>query len=185
MEETKTNIQSSITNKLTYHWHALYTRSRHEKRVYDELIYDEIEAYLPLHTVIKQWSDRKKKVEEPMIRSYVFVKISEKEYYDVLNIPAAVRYVTFEGKAASIPEWQIDVMKKALEYNLPHYYSNEIYAKGEKIKITDGPLCGREGEVVHDTNGKQKVIIRIANIGYSMVVESPVSIVKKVKSLKD
>jgi transcription antitermination factor NusG len=115
MKETETNHNTSGVNRLTYNWHALYTRSRHEKRVYDELIYDEIEAYLPLHTVIKQWSDRKKKVEEPMIRSYVFVKISEKEYYNVLNIPAAVRYVTFEGKAAPIPEWQIDVMKKALE----------------------------------------------------------------------
>lgn len=169
-----------MSNQLTYNWYALYTKSRHEKKVYQELVEQNIEAYIPIHTVIKQWSDRKKKVEEPMIRSYVFVKVSEKEYYDVLNIPGASRYVTFEGKAASIPEWQIEAMRKMLEYNLPHYYSNESFSKGDKIRITEGPLCGLNGEVVHDSKGKQKVIIRIENIGYSMVIESPSSIIESI-----
>lgn len=167
-------------SRLEYHWYALYTRSRQEKKVYQELTDQNIEAYLPLETKIKQWSDRKKKVEVPMIRSYVFVKSSEKEYYDILNTLGAVRYVTFEGKAASIPEWQIDVMRKMLDHSLPHHFSDERFFKGEQINITEGPLKGYEGEVVNDSKGKQKVIIRIANIGYSMVIESPLVFVKKI-----
>ena len=168
------------SNQLVYQWYALYTRSRQEKKVYQELINQNIEAYLPLETKIKQWSDRKKKVEEPMIRSYVFVKSSEKEYYDILNIIGAVRYICFEGKAAPIPEWQIDAMRKLLEYNLPHNFSDEHFFKGEQIRIAEGPLKGFEGEVVNNSKGKQKVIIRISNIGYSMVIESPLVFVKKV-----
>ena len=166
-----------MNHKLTYHWYALYTKSRNEKKVYDQLLNQGVEAFLPLETKMKQWSDRKKKVEEPMIRSYVFVKASEKEYYDILNTPGAVRYITFEGKAAPIPEWQIDAMRKMIEYKQEHYFTGETFRKGDSIEITDGPLRGYNGEVVRDSEGKKKVIIRISNIGYSMIVESPASIV--------
>lgn len=168
-------------SKLEYHWYALYTRSRQEKKVYQLLQEQNIESYLPLEKKIKQWSDRKKKVEEPMIRSYVFVKSSEKEYYDILNTHGAVRYVTFEGKAAPIPEWQMEAMKKINEHHLHHYYTDQKYYKGELVTIAEGPLKGFEGEVVNDSEGKQKVIIRISNIGYSMVIESPLVFVEKVK----
>jgi len=114
-----------------------------------------------------------------MIRSYVFVKSSEREYYDILNITGAVRYVTFEGKAAPIPEWQIDAMKKMVDYNEPHHYSGAHFLKGEKVMIEAGPLKGYEGEVVKDNKGKSKLIIRIENIGYSLVIESPAAIVGK------
>jgi len=185
MNTSNSNNKTVKTHKLVYSWYALYTRSRQEKKVYKELTDQSIEAYLPLEIKIRQWSDRKKKVEEPMIRSYVFVKSSEKEYYDILNTFGAVRYVTFEGKAAPIPEWQIDAMKKMLNHNLPHHYSDERFLKGEQISITDGPLKGFDGEVVNDSAGKQKVIIRVANIGYSLVINSPLAFVKKVMNEKE
>ena len=68
-------------------WYALYTRSRSEKKVLIELQYAQIEAYLPLVTRLKMWSDRKKKVEEPLFRSYIFVYIDEREYFTALNVP--------------------------------------------------------------------------------------------------
>ena len=173
------SAKQGISRKIVYKWYALYTKSRQEKKVSEELQFNGIESYLPLVTTVKQWSDRKKKVEEPLIRSYVFVKSSEKEYYKILNTTGVVKYITFEGKAAPIPEWQIDAMKKMIDYNQPHYYSTQNFLKGEKIKITQGPLQGYEGEVVRDINGKKKVIIRISNIGYSLVIETPVSIVMK------
>ncbi|MBU1012585.1 MAG: UpxY family transcription antiterminator [Bacteroidetes bacterium] len=167
--------------QLSYHWYALYTKSMQEKKVYAEIIKRGFNAYLPLETKIKQWSDRKKKVEVPMIRSYVFVNISEKEYYDIVNITGAVRYVTFEGKAVAIPEWQIDAMKKMVEFKAPHYYSGERFLKGEMIIIESGPLKGYEGEVVKDNNGKNKIIIRIKDIGYSLILEHAASVTKKSK----
>jgi transcriptional antiterminator RfaH len=78
-----------------------------------------IDAYLPLQKKLKVWSDRKKWVEEPLIRSYVFVRVCEREYYEVLNIQGVVKYVTFNSKAAPIPDWQIDAMKKVVASDLP------------------------------------------------------------------
>lgn len=171
---------NSSNKNLIYSWYALYTKSRQEKKVFAELEQRGFTAYLPLEIKIRQWSDRKKKVEEPMIRSYVFIQTSEKEYYDILNISGAVRYVSFEGKAASIPEWQIDVMRKMTDTSTSHFYTSESFKKGEKISIEEGPLKGYNGEVVKDNKGNRKLIIRIENIGYSLVIESSATKVRKV-----
>ena len=158
-------------NKLTYNWYALYTRPRWEKKVYNELNISGFEAYLPLVKKIKQWSDRKKIIEEPLIKSYVFVKTSEKEYYDILNVDGAVRYIFFEGKAASIPEWQIDLLQKTIENNLSFRLTNEKLKPGEKINIKGGPLKGCKGEIIK-IKGKNKLVIRIENIGYNLLIET-------------
>ena len=92
-------------------WYAVYTRSRAEKQLMGLLAEKGIEAYVPLHKVMRQWSDRKKLVEVPLIRSYCFVKVAPRDYQKVLNTPGAVRYVWFSGKPAEIPERQIDALK--------------------------------------------------------------------------
>ncbi len=153
-----------------YHWHALYTRPRWEKKVQRELELQGYEHYLPLVTRVKQWSDRKKKVEEPLIKSYIFVRVSEKEYYDVLNVDGAVAYVTFEGKAAPIPEWQIAAVRKTIENMLPFELTGEKLQPGEHVKIKEGDLKGLEGEILR-IKGKSKLVIRIESVGYSLVVE--------------
>jgi transcriptional antiterminator RfaH len=157
-------------------------RSRAEKAVYDRFIDQGIEAFLPLERKLRKWSDRKKWVEVPYINSYVFVKSSEKEYFDVLNTFNVVRFVAFEGQAAIIPEWQIDVMKKIVSSKESFHFSSHRFQKGEKIVIESGVLTGFSGEVIHDSTGKKKVLIRIDQIGYSLVVEMDILEVKKVKS---
>jgi transcriptional antiterminator RfaH len=157
-----------IRNK-EYKWYAIYTKSRTEKKVANLLKREHIEAYLPLKKTLKQWSDRKKWVEEPLIHSYVFVKISEKEYYTVLNIPGTLRYVSFEGKAASIAEWQISALKKVVEGNDDYELSTEIFEKGNKIQITSGTLAGIYGEII-EIRGNKKFIIKIEHIGYSILL---------------
>lgn len=169
--------------KLVYHWYALYTKPRHEKKVYAEVLKNGFIAYLPLEKKIRQWHDRKKKVEEPLIRSYVFVKSSEREYYDILNINGALSYVRFEGKAASIPDWQIEAMKKMLDHNIPHHYSGERFLKGEKVLIESGPLKGYEGEIIKDNKRNSKLVIQIGKIGYSLVIEDQFPKLKKLLSL--
>ena len=78
------------------HWHALYVRSRSEKKVLTQLEDLGMEAYLPLVIRVKQWSDRRKKVEEPLFKSYVFVRSSEKEHLTILGLYGVVRFVSFE-----------------------------------------------------------------------------------------
>jgi len=167
---------------LEYHWYAAYTRSRGEK-IAAQLLQDQgIEVYLPLQRKLRQWSDRKKWVEVPYINSYIFVYTSEKEYYDILNTQGVIRYITFEGKAASIPDWQIDAMKKIIASDTPVTFSAHRFRKGEKVQIDAGALMGQEGEVVKDTDGKKKVIIRIGNLGVSMMLHIDISDIRKIET---
>ncbi len=128
------------------------------------------DVYLPLVKTIRQWSDRKKKVEIPLIPGYVFVQVNEKEYYQVVNTPGVVRYVTFEGKAAPIPEKQILLIKQSIEGNLMIEPSQEKFEPGEKVKIISGPLNGFEGELL-TINRKSNLIIRLDAIGYTLKIE--------------
>ena len=162
---------------LKYNWYAVYTKSRAEKKIYEELCDSSYEAYLPLVKILKQWSDRKKWVQEPLIRSYVFVKASEKEYYDILNINGIVKYVTFEGKAAPIPEYQIDALRASIDNKLDISVTTDRYKKGEIINIAHGPMKGHKGEIV-EISGKKHFLIRIENIGYSLVVKLPADYVE-------
>lgn len=167
---------------IIYNWYAVYVRSRAEKVVYESFIDQGFEAFLPLERKLRKWSDRKKWVEVPYINSYVFVKSSEKEYFDVLNTFNVIRFITFEGKAAVIPEWQIDAMRKIVTSKESFRFSSHRFQKGEKIVIESGALVGYTGEVIHDSDGKKKILIRIEQIGYSLVVEMDILEVKKVKS---
>jgi len=152
-----------------YKWYAIYTKSRAEKKVATFLLKEQIEVYLPLKKTLRQWSDRKKWVDEPLIRSYVFVRISEKEYYIALNTPGAMKFVTFGGKAAPIADWQIKALQQIVAGVDEYELSTEIFEKGNKIKITSGPMTGVFGEII-ETRGNKKFIIRIEQIGCSILL---------------
>ena len=158
--------------ELKYNWYAMYTKPRWEKKVYDLLNDKGIDVFLPMITTTKVWSDRKKKVTEPLLKSYIFVKVSEKEYYDAVNTDGAVSYIRFEGKAAPIPEWQIDIVKKIIEKNIAFNLSNEHFAPGEKIIIEYGDLSGQTGEIIRTKSGQKKLIVRIGELGYTLEIDS-------------
>src|ERR1700710_1594469 len=99
----------SILN--TYKWYPVYTNPRAEKKACDALTNKGILAYLPLHRQLKQWSDRKKWVEEPFIKSYIFVNIVEHEQADVLMTKGVSRFLYFSGKPAFMPDRQIKELK--------------------------------------------------------------------------
>lgn len=153
-----------------YRWYAVYTRSRGEKKVAELMHKNGYQVYLPLVKTLRQWSDRKKKVEVPLISSYVFVKVSEKEYYSILNTPGALAYVTFEGKAAPIRESQMEAMRMAVEGNLDIELTQEGIGLGERVKIISGPMKGAEGEYI-ETVHKHNFIINLDHIGFSLKVE--------------
>ena len=152
-------------------WYVIYTRSRAEKRVFDELTIREIECFLPLQKKLRQWKDRKKWVEMPLIPGYSFVHISRKEYDKVLQTNNVVGYVFFEGKAATIPDDQIDALKKMIsEFDVEVHVSNENFAKGKKIEIVSGPLLGLKGELA-EVRGKNRFLVRIIQINTTFSVE--------------
>ncbi|MGE0078344.1 MAG: UpxY family transcription antiterminator [Bacteroidales bacterium] len=161
-----------------FFWYAAYTKPRNEKKVYDRLVEKGIETFLPLQKRLKQWSDRKKMVEEPLFRSYIFVHINVKDYYNVLNTSGVVRYVTFGGKAAPIPERQINQVKELLVQGVEIELLDENIVPGTKVEVKFGDLKGIVGELI-EHSGKKKVVIRIDHVSHSLLVTLPAEYVTK------
>jgi transcription antitermination factor NusG len=127
-------------------WYVLYTKPRQEKKVSDSLNALGIEAYCPLVTVVKQWSDRKKKVQIPLINSYVFVNIEEHQREAVFKVSGIVRYLFWLGKPAVVRAIEIEALQKSLEGIVASFEVSAIQ-KDTLYKIPEGPFQGFEGIV--------------------------------------
>ena len=168
------------------HWHALYVRSRAEKKVFEQLEEMGYEAYLPLITRIKQWSDRKKKVEEPLFRSYVFVRNSERQHYYILGVYGVVKFVTFEHKAVVVPDKQILAIKKYIDNPVDdeEELKNIDLKEGQLVRITNGPLQGQIGRLV-SVKSKRRLLIKIDVVGQAIPVSIPRTKVEPVEENRE
>jgi len=153
-------------------WFAIYVKSRSEKKVALALEDHGIAFYLPLIRVLKQWSDRKKWVEEPLFKSYIFVEIEEIQYYEVLQVPGVVRYITFEKKAVPIRTAQIEAIKYFLDEKTPEFDAEQKWEKGHQVEVISGSMTGLIGQLV-DVKGKHKVSITIDAINRSILIQIP------------
>ena len=163
-----------------YIWYALYTRSRVEKKAYDELKKRGIHAFLPLRKTIRQWSDRKKMVEVPLFNSYLFVCITDKEHLPALQVEGIVRFVSFEGKAVPIPPQQIEAIKAYLGEGAPEYDESGINLEtGINVEITRGPMMGLHG-ILLTLQGKHRVKVEIECVGQSLIIDVPRTSLRKV-----
>uniref|UniRef100_UPI0032175103 UpxY family transcription antiterminator n=1 Tax=uncultured Draconibacterium sp. TaxID=1573823 RepID=UPI0032175103 len=113
---------------------------------------------------LRQWKDRKKWVDTPLIPGYCFVHITRKEYDAVLQLQNVVCYVTFEGKAAVVPPEQIQSLQQLVnQYKFDITVSHENFKQGKLVEIIKGPLVGMRGELI-ETRGKNKFMIRMEKI---------------------
>jgi transcriptional antiterminator RfaH len=151
-------------------WYPVYTKARAEKKAFELLSTKGIESYLPLQRRLKQWSDRKKWVEEPLLKSYLFVRISVPQRTEVLMTKGVAGFLYFSGKIASMPERQINELKLVMASPYELEVTATHLEAGEKIVIKAGPLKGLTGEVVAYRSKKQ-LILRLENLGYSIVVQ--------------
>ncbi len=161
-------------------WFAVYTKPRNEKKVLKFLSDKGINAYAPIQKRLKKWSDRRKWVEEPLISSYVFVNIAPAHYYDVLNTPGIVRYITFEGKAVPIPEKQIEVLRRLVASETEIEVYPEKFTEGDRVEVRTGPLFGLQGELV-EFRGRRMVLLRIDQIGQSLLLNIPLAFLEPLK----
>ena len=161
-------------------WFAVYVKSRSEKKVFKLLDEMGIESFLPLITRVKQWSDRKKKVEEPLFRSYLFVNISLSDYYTVLNVNGVVKFITFEKKPVPVPDNQIIAIKEYLNDTELHSIDYEDFKEGELVRIKSGQMKDLVGRFIK-INGKHRVIIDIEAVGQSIPINIARSNVEAVK----
>jgi transcription antitermination factor NusG len=160
-----------INSKRPKKWHVIYTRSRAEKKVLTELQIKNIECFLPLQRKLRQWKDRKKWVETPLISGYLFVYINREDYDKVLQTDNVVCYITFEGKAAIIPDCQINALKQLLQQSeIEVEVSVENFKPGKKVEIISGPLIGIRGELI-ETRGKNRFLLRFEQINNVLIIE--------------
>ena len=166
------------SNASTCKWYPVYTQPRAEKKACDALLSKGLEAYLPLHRQLKQWSDRRKWVEEPFIKSYLFVRIKEHEQTEVLMTKGISRFIYFSGKIASMPDRQIDELKLLMASPYELEITEENLQPGEKIVIKAGPLKGLSGEIISYRSQKQ-LALRLENLGYSIIVHVAASLIDR------
>lgn len=168
MKNTITANERNVNNN-TKEWFAIYVRSRYEKKVLNSLDEAGIESFVPLVTRIKQWSDRRKKVEEPLFKSYVFVHITKDEYYNVLHCNGVVKFITFEGKAAVIPENQILAIKEYISDGDINDIEYDEFNEGQLVRIKSGQMRGLVGRFA-EIRGKHRLIINIEVVGKSIPI---------------
>jgi transcription antitermination factor NusG len=147
-------------------WYAVYTKPRWEKKVADALIRKQVETYCPINRVTHQWSDRKKLVEEPLFKSYVFVRIPEAMKTTVRETSGIVNFVYWLGKPARIPDHEIELMRSFLkEYQDVQVESFPIH-ENDLVQITSGPLMYQRGRVVE--SGKNTVKAVLYSMGFAL-----------------
>jgi transcription antitermination factor NusG len=159
-------------------WYPVYTQPRAEKRAYEALMSKGINAYLPLHRQLKQWSDRKKWVEEPLIRSYLFVNITEQQQSEVLMTRGISRFLYFSGKPAMMPDRQISELKLLMASPYELEITEDNLQPGEKVFVKAGTLKGMTGEIVSYRSQRQ-LILRLESIGYSIIVHIAASLIAR------
>jgi len=154
-----------------YKWYAVYTKSRSEKRVQLELNEKGIENFLPMQRKLRKWSDRKKWVDTPVISGYVFVRICNKQYFEVLKTEGVVAFVRFENAPAVIRDEQIDLIKRLLHQHQVDVKSvKKHYKHGDPVEIIAGPLLGVQGKLIRHRN-TSRVIVQLENTELIFMLE--------------
>jgi transcription antitermination factor NusG len=162
-------------------WYALRVRSRHEKKVAALLKQKDIEISLPLLQVTRQWSDRKKLIQEPLFRGFVFARIPlQLKRFEALQTPGAVAFSGIAGKIKAIPDDQMYWLDQVL------HTSEEIklerdFPVGQRVRVTHGPWLGIEG-IVQETRAKARLVIWLEALMQGMSVTMEAALLEPLNS---
>lgn len=157
-------------------WYAVYTQPRAEKKVHGKLAQIGLEAFLPVRSVMRQWSDRVKRIEEPLFANYVFVKTTPEKRFEVLFIRELIRFIAFEGMPIPIRDSEIEAIRRVLTRSMAVCNETYRHKAGDKVKIDQGDFTGVEGYVVRQ-NGQAKRVVQIEALQQAISVELPAGFV--------
>jgi len=162
-------------------WFAVYTRYKREKVVLAELERKGIEVFLPIQKLLRQYGRKKRMVEMPLFSCYVFVKIKKGDYVPVLSTENVVRFIQFSGNLISIPEDEIDIIRRIIGEGILIEAEKGLLIEGDKVEIISGQLSGMQGNLL-EIQGKNKVLIELAYLGYTLKLELPTSYLQRLES---
>jgi transcription antitermination factor NusG len=171
-------VEQPVT--LPKQWFAIYTKPRWEKKIDAVLIRKGVNSWCPIQKTERFWSDRKKIIDEPLFRSYVFVHIDATERATVLSTAGVLNFVYYLGKPAIIRDEEIEIIKNYLGEKgaVLSVISAEGYREETKVLVNHGVFMGNEGTVIR--GGKKKVYVRLESLGQVMVVEFPTEFISPV-----
>jgi transcription termination/antitermination protein NusG len=162
-------------------WYVFYTKSRQEKKVRDLLDKSGYEVFLPMQTVMRQWSDRKKKVEVPLFNSYIFVREQDHRIAEILKTPGVAWNIRHNGKPAILREEEFQLIHRFINtgYFLEATGEVESFQVGDRAKIIDGPLAGITG-ILTGQDKNQRFSILLEGIQQVIQVQLPASLLTRV-----
>ena len=165
-------------------WYAIFTKPRAEKKVYQRMIENDIDVFLPLVKTVRQWSDRKKTVEVPLISSYVFVQMEEKDLFKTLPIQGTVSVLKHLGKPAKIKDVEIENLRILCGNGEYEQLFEEVnISKGDDVEVINGPFMGLIASCIKE--GKNhRVIVKIDALGNCFNVNIPLSFLRKIDKKK-
>ena len=150
-------------------WHVLYTKPRHEIKTLERLVQNGFEVYCPMKTTLKQWSDRKKKVSEPLLPSYIFIKITEKERATPLTDPSVLNYIFWLGKPATVRASEIDTLKGIISKEKVQEFEVRELKIGDEIEINKENFNVKKGIVKITSNNYIKAELK--ELGITIVLK--------------
>jgi transcription termination/antitermination protein NusG len=150
-------------------WYAIWTRSRHEQAVRDQLARKGVESFLPTITRWSRWKDRKKKIDWPLFPGYCFARFDPRERLPVLKCSGVVNIVSCDGEIVPIPEHEIDGIRRLVESDL-QYDPCPLIREGMTVEVVHGPLKGVTGRLVRKGT-HARLVLAVDLIGQAVSVE--------------
>ena len=151
-------------------WFAIWTRSRHEQVVREQLERKHVEAFLPTMPRWSRWKDRKKKIDWPLFPGYCFARFDVDDALPVLKCTGVVNIVSFEGKPASIPEIELDSIRLLVGSEL-QYDPCPLIHEGMMVEVMHGPLRGVVGRLMRKDAQHARLVLSVDLIGQAVSVE--------------
>jgi transcription antitermination factor NusG len=179
MADSTSGIENHLDPKEP-RWFAVYTRSKSEKAAFRSLSRKGIEVYLPLRKHTRRYTRKIRTVELPLITCYIFVRIRKDEYVRVLETENVVGFVKFAKNLISIPEEEIDILKRVLGegWEVTAERTDHL-VRGDRVEVAAGSLFGLQGTLVEDKD-KHQVLVELERMGYSLRIQIDRSLLMKV-----
>jgi transcription antitermination factor NusG len=158
-------------------WFAIWTRSRHEQVVREQLDKKQIDAFLPTIAKWSRWKDRKKKIDWPLFPGYCFARFDPDNALAVLKCSGVVSIVSFEGKPAPIPDYELDSIRLLVSSDL-QFDPCPMIKEGMLVEVVHGPLRGVIGRLMRKDPGRARLVLSVDLIGQAVSVEVDAADVK-------
>jgi transcription antitermination factor NusG len=166
----------SLESPASVAWYAVWTRSRHEHVVREQLERKGVQAFLPTIPRWSRWKDRKKKIDWPLFPGYCFARFDARERLPILKCTGVVSIVSFDSEIAPIPDYEIDGIRRLVESDL-QYDPCPMIREGMMVEVIHGPLKGVVGRLLRKGT-HARLVLSVDLIGQAVSVEVDAADVK-------